>query len=422
MNSLPDRTAQHPLARAAVACLAGLLFFLPLLEAPKNLLWLAFVLLWMWHAVFRRAGWGGPWRTSVDLPLAALLFAAALSCALAAPFPQRWNEVGDVLRYVSLGWLLTRSRMEEKHLILLLGAALAGAMLAAMIGWWQWRIVGSKPMLELHSVGHTNHSAIYLCMVALGTLGSLIAAWNRLANGWRMTLIAALLFLTWLLATGESRGALVAYVIGFAAIVVFAAPARWGLRILALFVVLIVTALVTQPYLIDKSISQLTSSAMTTKTSYRVELPRTALIAAEMKPLTGIGPRNFGQMTAERVAAHLERSGKPFEPERYYHSSHAHSLYFNTLAERGIVGSLSLVLLCVSWMIWLRRERLFQSVSERVVRNVGFAAFITIFIAGAFNTSLHHENALLAMFALGLVGSVMRYANGSVTLSGGAHG
>jgi len=34
----------------------------------------------------------------------------------------------------------------------------------------------------------------------------------------------------------------------------------------------------------------------------------------------------------------------------------------------------------------------------------------------------NHENALLAMFALGLAGSVMRYANGPVSTAAGIHG
>lgn len=399
-------TESRELSPAEVLSLAGLLFFLPLLEAPKNLFWLAFVLIWFGRSVFTGAGWGGTWRSKRDLSFLALLAAACTACLLAPPFPQKWNEVGDVLRYALIGWLISRSRFSEKQLFLALIVTLVGTLVAAVHGWWEWKVVETTSMFELNSVGHTNHSAIYLCMVALGTLGSLIAAWDRLSNGWRIPLILALLFLTWLLATGESRGALVAYVIGFILIVACVAPAKWSLRILSLFLVSLVTILMTQPYLFDKSVSQLVSPATTTKTSYRMELARTALIATEIKPLSGIGPGNFGLMNAKRVAAHLEHNGKLYEPWRYFHSSHSHNIYMNTLAERGFLGMTALGLLMYFWvrkLIEVRQHHRSTSQQQLMLWSVGMAGFVGVFITGIFNTSLHHEHGLLSMFALGLL-------------------
>src|SRR5262249_17938778 len=45
---------------AEQAALVGLAFFLPLYEAPKNILWLAFVVLWLVNRV-RTRDFGGPW-------------------------------------------------------------------------------------------------------------------------------------------------------------------------------------------------------------------------------------------------------------------------------------------------------------------------------------------------------------------------
>jgi len=42
------------------AALVGLAFFLPLYEAPKNILWLAFVVLWLANR-FRARDFGGRW-------------------------------------------------------------------------------------------------------------------------------------------------------------------------------------------------------------------------------------------------------------------------------------------------------------------------------------------------------------------------
>lgn len=406
MSAPSDRSAQHPLASAEVACLVGLLFFLPLLEAPKNLLWLSFVLFWLGRAFFSEAGWSGPWRTSIDLPFAAILFVAVLSCALAAPFPQRWNEVGDVLRYTLLGWLVARSRLNDRQLFAVLAALLAGTLLAAAFGWWQWRVTGDKALFELHSVGHTNHSAIYLVMVGLGTLGAVLVLWNRLSSGWRIGLSMAWFFQTWLIATGESRGALLAYGLGMAVLIPAMAPEKWRNKLLLLIAVLLATTLAWNSYLIEKTLNQLHDPAATTKTSMRIELARTAYTAFRERPLTGIGPGNFGLLTEERVAAWLAARNEAYDPARHFHSGHAHGLYSNTLAERGLLGIAALLFLAWTWFRTLQpRSGQPPDDMERTafVRAVGLAGFIGVFVAGIFNTSLHHEHGLLAMFSLGLL-------------------
>ncbi|MDP1606531.1 MAG: O-antigen ligase family protein [Rhodocyclaceae bacterium] len=406
---LKPAAAGHPLSRPELLTLGGLLFFLPLLEAPKNLLWLAFVLLWIGRAAFTQAGWGGHWQPGRDLPFSLLLMAAATACLLAPPFPQNWGEVGDVLRYTLFGWLLARSRMTDKQLLVILTALLAGTLVAAAQGWWFWKIAGTKSLFELHSVGHTNHSAIYLAMVALGTLGTLLVLWAKLSNGVRASLLLAWVCLTWLIAAGESRGALLAYVPGAVVLLwVFVSRQRRG-WLLATGGLALAAMLATSPYLVDKTLSQLQDPATATKSSYRAELARTGIEALRQHPLSGIGPGNFRQATAEQVAAWLATRNETYHPDRYFHSSHAHGLYFNTLAERGLLGGAALLFLA---LVWLRRlmHRPNRAAHDTpdclrapLVWAIGLSGFVVVFVAGLFNTSLHHEHGLLAMFALGLL-------------------
>lgn len=399
----------HPVDRLELSTLCGLLFFLPLLEAPKNLFWLSFVLLWLGRAAFTQAGFGGPWQSRRDLSFALLMAAPSLACLLAPPFPQNWGEVGDVLRYVLFGWLLARSRMNDRQLFAVLAALLAGTLLAAAFGWWQWRISGDKALFELHSVGHTNHSAIYLAMVGLGTLGALLVLWNRLSSGWRIGLSMAWFFQTWLIATGESRGALLTYGFGMAVLIPAMAPEKWRNRLLLLIAALLATTLAWNSYLIEKSLNQLHDPAATTKTSQRIELARTAYTAFRERPLTGIGPGNFGLLTEERVAAWLAARNEAYDPARYFHSSHAHSLYFNTLAERGLPGGAALLLLALVWLSQLRRipnrssRGTLDGSQVPLVWAIGMSGFVVVFVAGLFNTTLHHEHGLLAMFTFGLL-------------------
>jgi O-antigen ligase len=391
----------HRLHSLEVLALAGLLFFLPLLEAPKNICWLAFVLLWLGRAAFAGAGWGGRWQHGRDLPLAALLAAASLTCLFAAPFPSQWGEIGDVLRYVLLGALLARSQTSDRQENLLLGSTLLGTLLAAGIGWWQWKISGVKGVLELHSVGHVNHSAIYLAMVALGTLAMLLTRSRAWPLWQRAGLTLALLAQSWLLLTGESRGALLAFV-GAAAVLALLTVRRGRAWVLAGLIGTVLAVLAWQPYLIDKTLTQWREQ-QTTTSSYRVELARTALTALRAHPVTGIGPGNFRLATPEQTSAWLAAEGASYEPARYYHAGHSHSLYFNTLAERGLLGAAALLLLAAIWLrrLWQAPAALSPAAAGRW--GIGLAGFAGVFAAGLFNTSLHHEHGLLAMFAFGLL-------------------
>lgn len=397
--------AEHPLSNPELLVLAGLLFFLPLLEAPKNLFWVAFAALWLTRAVFTNAGWGGYWQPMRDLPFILLPAAAVVACLLAAPFPQDWKEVWDVLRYSLFGWLLARSRMTDRQLLVILSALLAGTLVAAVQGWWQWRITGEKIMFELHSVGHTNHSAIYLVMVALGTLGTLLALWAKLSSVARASLVLIWACLTWLIVTGESRGALLAYVPGACVLLWALVPRQRREKLFVAAGLGMAVMLATSPYLIDKSLSQLQNQSLPTKSSYRVELAQTALAAFRQHPLVGIGPGNFRLADAQQVAAWQVTRNEAYRPDRYSHLSHAHSLYFNTLAERGLLGCIALLFLA---LIWLRRlvgqpNRMAQDpLRARLIWAISVAGFVGVFFTGLFNTSLHHEHGLLAMFALGL--------------------
>lgn len=402
MNLAFNGGQNHRLGRYEFLALAGLLFVLPLLEAPKNLLWLTFVLLWLGRAVLTDVGWGGSWRHGRDLPFALLLAAAALSCLLAAPFPQNWGEVGDVLRYTLLGWLLARSRMSDKQCLTLLAALLTGTLIAAALGWWQWQISGEKSLFELKSVGHTNHSAIFLTIVALGTFGALVALWSSLSGGWRVSLLLAWLGQTWLLVTGESRGALLAYAVGLVVLLIALPPPRWRLPLLGFIGLSLAVMLASNPYLIVKTTGQLKGDTLPTISSYRVELARTALEAARQHPLNGIGAGNFRLATAEQVAAWLGTRNETYNPGRYFHSGHAHNLYFNTLAERGLLGGAALLFLALAWLRRLM-QRPGDSPQTTLIWSVGLAGLVGVFVAGLFNTSLHHEHGLLAMFTLGLL-------------------
>jgi O-antigen ligase len=85
-----------------------------------------------------------------------------------------------------------------------------------------------------------------------------------------------------------------------------------------------------------------------------------ALATWERYPWFGIGMDSYSQVTAERVKVWRRVRQTIYDPANYYQSSHTHSLYVDTLAERGIVGASALSAVLIAWTLllllaWRRR-------------------------------------------------------------------
>lgn len=374
---------------------------LPAFEALKNVAWLAFAIVWIWNSVRSRhrlvpAG-------AADVVFATFLGACLLSVGLAHPWPGNWSESVDVLRYIGLAWLLARTRIALRDAILVLAVAAVATVATALHGFWAWKIVETAKFLELKSVGHVNHSAIYMVTVALAAFAASLAAW-RDARPWRRffaPIVCALM--AWLILIGESRAAALTLVASVPIILLIYAR-RAGLRIwrvLGAVAVFASIALLTQPHLILKTQTRLESGLLY---SFRPQLMQTAVEAWRQEPLLGVGAGNFGLVQSTQVQAWVERRGERFEAGRYYFSTHGHSLYFNTLAERGLIGLAALALLLGFWIRTLVVELpVRNSPSAWIVWGAACSSLLVVTISGALNTTLHHEHGLLAMLALGVL-------------------
>ena len=90
-------------------------FFLPLREAPKNILWAAYVVTWIVNRV-RERNFGGRWD-GWDTLCALWIVAGYLSAIFAGIHRGDGNEVlavNDLVKYVSLFWCLRRGGCRRK--------------------------------------------------------------------------------------------------------------------------------------------------------------------------------------------------------------------------------------------------------------------------------------------------------------------
>ena len=120
--------------------------------------------------------------------------------------------------------------------------------------------------------------------------------------------------------------------------------------------------------------------------------------------MASVGVDNFKLITEERLREWRTQAGKPFDAGTYAFFRHGHSIYFNTLAERGMVGFLALMALLAALLVSLIRQRPGAADDDEtwLVWGSATSAWIVTCGVGLVNTTLHHEHGILAALLLGL--------------------
>lgn len=381
--------------------LIGLIIALPLVEAPKNLFWLGFVLAWGINRV-RDIGSGWPWDRWDSLILLWILsgYVVALFAGL---HNSEWRGANDILRYGSILWLIKRGGYHRKELEWLWAAVVLSTFVALAYALWALYVLHTEKALQLNSVGHVNHSAIYLAISFGAILAGLLAYWGKLATSWRILGCLFVLVLAASVLGPSSRGAVFmmfvnVFLLGLvwlrrsvkATVVILAAAAMIGSG--SYFVEIVV---VKEQQLLVKEHNIL---------SGRGPVWNTALAAWQQFPVFGVGMDNFNQISLDKIRAWFTTAGRHFDPKAFYGSSHSHSLYLNTLAERGLFGLTVVLFVLLTWLYWLGRnipKAGDEDIAWALWGSSSSAWLVTVGV-GFVNTTLHHEHAILSALLLGM--------------------
>ncbi|HET7670361.1 MAG TPA: O-antigen ligase family protein [Burkholderiales bacterium] len=391
-----------PGRRVEVGALLALAMFLPLYEAPKSIAWLVYIVAWLANRA-RRRDFGGPWDLW-DTLIAAWIASGWVVAAFAGLDGSQWRGAVDLARYGAVLWLLKRSdySMNERRWVFL--ALVASVALGLALGHWRlWHELAE--FLELNSVGHVNHTAIY-CAVMLGACAAwLFSGGGALAAGMVVVLLISLV-------VSASRAG-----IGVALAMLLVLAAAWWPRsrrplvaALVLIAATVAFALVGQVEVVRKHQRNVEQQNVL---AYRDGIWRAALVAWQRYPLFGIGMDNYGRVKLDDVKRWRTEAGKPFDARDYSEFPHAHSVYLNTLAERGLVGALAFAAVMAAWLAALWRRRPSRQATDDECLWWGGAASAWMITAGVglVNTTLHHEHGILAMLFLGLWLSCRRQLN-----------
>ncbi len=399
----------HTLQKTLIYCIYALIFFLPLYEAPKNIAIVFVLALWTTRSLLT-SDWGGSW-SKWDTSAIFIMLAGFGSVFFGHyPVDKGVISAGDILSYSMIFMLVRRMKFDgdvTKNIILIM---IASTFITLLLGYWLHFYTKSTGHLQLNSVGHVNHSAIYLAIVTASALALMVSKNSLVLKVLITTIFAVFAYSIFVM---SARGTIIPLVLFVFLVAIYKAGSLRQVAIYAFGIFLALGSLVyLQPGVLDKSSGNIKSLDYSSK---RLELANTAFVAAKESPVFGSGLNNFWKISESDVKYFEESRGRVFDPSRFYFSSHAHNLYFNTLATQGIVGLLAVLLFIgmIGHHLFTNRPRNGQAGSMLWYGALG--AFVVVVFGGVFNTTLHHEHGMLAMLVFALY---LSNANGRLASNG----
>lgn len=378
-----------------------MLLSLPSLEAPKNI----FLVLFVVTAIIRQVKTKSLMVWSHwDWMFLALVTTAFLSTIFAGLAPgDEWKGFRVLLTFISVGWLISRSKYSSKQLGWIFWLTIISALPPLCWGLIQYLILHTKSSLQLHSVGHVNHSAIYLTMIFGATFGLLLSFLKDSNTIKKNSFILLTIIFFMALLIGASRSAVgIAIILAILFLFMFVKSLR-----LKLIFISFLTLLTLPTFFLSSGVMERQLQLQSTNQSLngRAEIWHTTIEAARLYPLFGIGIDNRALVSEDLIKKSVESRHEIFNKDYYnFKFKHSHSFYLTNIAERGILGFM--VTLCFILM-WL--QSLTKSYSQAKLDNQSaylwmgsMSAWFATFGIGFVNTTFHHEHGILACLFLGL--------------------
>jgi hypothetical protein len=386
------------------------LAFLPSLEAPKNIFLGSYLIIALYRQSQLPSSKLNIWDW-VFLSLIASSFLSALFPFIATG--SEWKGFRGMLLWIAFGWTLYRSEYNEKEKKYLFIFAILMTLPPLLWGLKQLLFLFTKDSLQLHSVGHVNHSAIYICMMAGASISLLLSQFHKTQKKYIFVNILLCIFLISSVVISQSRGAFgILFLLAFALFL----SSKHSIKIKTIFLIVLSTSLITIIFIKPVSVieKQITNQNNHDILAQRDKVWRASFEVARLNPIFGIGGGNWKQIKIDQLKSSVESRGERFVAEDFalqYH--HPHNIYLSNLVDRGIFGFITFLSFMFIWLITLIKSyKKFNQDSKAMLFIMGsFSAWTTIFGIGFVNTTFHHENALLALFFLSLHLNYLRQKN-----------
>lgn len=406
-NELDTMRTKNILGVLDLFMLSIMIVSLPSVEAPKNIFLVLYLVariltefLTFNQKKFHWSHWDSMFLTIVVSALLSTIFAGM-------PHLEEWKGYKVLLTAILTGWFLSRAHYPQEHYQFLFKLIVLSTLPPLIWGLYEYLVIHSRVSLEIHSVGHVNHSAIYLVMIFGAALGWFLSTLNikketlqKKSQTIILGMLSTLFFIS--LIIGMSRGAFgIGIILGLSLFILLGKNKKIRLIGIPSIMVIVLLAIFLKTNIIQK---QINNSENNNVLAFRDRVWNVSLETFRLSPLLGIGMSNWHFISLDQLKQSVEGRGETFDAEKYYFHGHSHNLYLSALVERGIVGLIVTFIFMLAWMASLIKTfgRAKRSNEESFLWAGSFSAWLATFGIGLVNTTFHHEHAILACLFLGL--------------------
>ena len=383
--------------------LAAMLVFLPGVEALKNIFAFLFVLSWVLISK-KNNNWGGKWQLIDSIFLLWILADIFVSINAVITHQLSGSNFRDIIRFVLIAWVLSRIYFPKDKLIEL--ALISVIATVVTLGYSYYSTGGI--LKELHSVGHINHTAIFLVIAYSISLSLFLFDFHNLHKYQKIILFLTTIVLFYATVDTDSRAAfgLIIIISLFDMICLLVKNRKLSVFLLFFGLVSCIGFLFIQnpPPVFNKFL----------KTDHilqdvaRDRMRNFSYYAFKTNPLFGIGFGNYGQIKIEDIKAEIIKDKGVFNASEYLPGSHTHNVYYTYLVSGGLL-IFSIFLWFWFYIVWIIFKLRSIKENEWIILSSISVLLINLGI-GWVNTTLHHEHAILSMFVLGMLISEYRRA------------
>ena len=382
--------------------LALMLIVLPSFEAPKNLFAVLFVASWVFTSQ-RDKNWGGRWRLIDTIFLLWILADIAVGINAIIAHNQPASGSRDIIKFVLVGWAISRSGFTIRQIISLCVIAIIFATIPLA---YSYLNCNGGVCVELNSVGHVNHTAIYLLIVYIISLSLLIFNFKNMSNYLKVVLIATTGILAYVVIDTHSRAATGLLVIITLMAMLYSIYYYRNWYSLIISILLISLASVVLVYNPPVIVHKFATASNLFGDSGRQKIRNFAYYVFKIDPILGTGIGNFPNFGHDDIKDLVIQDEGVYDKSQFAPLAHPHNVYYAYLTGGGIL------LLSVFLWFWLQIMNIIYRVNKRSNEKWIVFSSVSVVMAvlsiGWVNTTLHHEHALIAMFVLGFVISMER--------------
>ncbi len=383
-----------------ILSLLAFIVVLPIFETPKTLF------LWFFVVISGIAIWKhkDKFRWQIDDGLLLVWMLSGFVVALFAGIHHKeWSGATGILTLAMFFLTVKNLPLSQRLGRIVALAVLAATLLATLEGFWQLFVVKHNKALELNSVGHVNHSAIYFVLnFALALAMTLTLKKSDSAVTKTFVLLCMLLTAICVILSNSRASVLTMVVIAMTFGLVWLKRSKWPVLIIMLSLLTTFAGLyVEKARVVEKHMRKTAHGEVLGE---RHAIWNSSLLAWRHYPWFGLGIKNFDQATKELQTEWLAEEGKSFVEGQYQPYVHAHNFYLSLLAEQGIFGFGITILVIgrVGYLLFKYRPGLEDSDSYWCCWLAALGAVEVVLVNGVFNTTLHHEHGLLTLLLIGM--------------------